>query len=361
MKRLRWLISACMGTGLLLASSAGAAVTIGPDPLPKRTGVVSHGGATVFVNSVVPGATLTAPTDGVVVRWRARRGSGGGGMPADTIRLRILRSTGLLNEFTAVGTSEPHEVPGASSDPVDVYEYPTRLPIAAGDTIGLGTTASAAPYRAETGAAYVIRKNAFADGETAVFEDEGPFPNDYALFNADIEPDCDGDGYGDETQDPEIPLIASCGFVPTVEPPPVNPPPRLKALRVTNRRFAVTGRKLRGVKRSTVLRYWLSEPATVAFLVRRKLIGREVGGACKRRTEANRKRRKCLLRYRYIGKFARAGEQGANGDRFAGRVRDRNGKLIRLKPGVHRVTALATDVGGAVSAPRSAWFRVAPR
>jgi hypothetical protein len=30
-------------------------------------------------------------------------------------------------------------------------------------------------------------------------------------FNVDVEPDCDGDGLGDETQDPELPLGQACG------------------------------------------------------------------------------------------------------------------------------------------------------
>jgi hypothetical protein len=192
MRNVRWLVLAGLAATLAaatlaLAGPARAAVTIGPDPLPQRTGVLSHAGGTIFATGALPGATLASPIDGAVVRWRVRRGSGGGAMPADTITLRILRGTGIANQFTAVGTSAPHEVPGAVNDPVDVYEYPTRLPIAAGDRIGLGTTSSAVTYREETGTSYLVRTNPLADGETATFE-LGAFPNLYILVNADVQP-----------------------------------------------------------------------------------------------------------------------------------------------------------------------------
>jgi hypothetical protein len=193
-----WVAVALGLVGLATPTTASAATTIGPNPLPQRTGVV--GAARTFTNSVVPGVELASPIDGVVVRWRVRRGSGGGGMTADTITLRVLRPTGVVSQFTAVGTSEPHMVPGGAVDPVDVYEYPTRLPIAAGDRIGLGTTAQTATYRTMTNASYLERDPPLADGATATF-DPGTFPNLYVLVNADVEPDCDSDGFGDETQD----------------------------------------------------------------------------------------------------------------------------------------------------------------
>jgi hypothetical protein len=198
---------ALLGALVLLATpaSAQAVVTIGPNPLLQRSGVVGEGGARIFTNNVVPAAgltsaQLTSPIDGVVVRWRVRRGSGGGGMAADTVTLRVLHPTGAVNQFTAVGTSEPHMVPAGSSDPVDVYEYPTRLPIAAGDRVGLGTTVGQATYRNATTASYLVRLSALADGATATFA-AGGFPNLYVLVNADVEPDADSDGFGDETQD----------------------------------------------------------------------------------------------------------------------------------------------------------------
>ena len=128
----------------------------------------------------------------------------------------------------------------------------------------------------------------------------------------------------------------------SVPPPPTTstpPAPQLKHLRVANRRFATTkagkqdGRR---VKRSTTLSYWLSESAKVTFKIFRKVIGRRVGGKCTHRTQANRKHGQCVLRSRYVGLFKRAGERGGNRDRFAGRVRARSGKHVKLAPGTYR-------------------------
>lgn len=203
---------ACISAALSIAAPAHAAVTIGPNPLPERSGVVGAGGAKIFTTSVASGIALASPIDGVVVRWRVRRGVGPGVLVAEKVSLRILRGTGSADQFTAMGTSEVHDVPLSTTDPVEVYEYTTRLPIAAGDRIGLGTSVGEFPYRAAINASYLMRINPLADGETATFQ-AGAFSDRYVLVNADVEPDCDRDGFGDETQDPQIAPVASCGFV----------------------------------------------------------------------------------------------------------------------------------------------------
>ena len=57
------------------------------------------------------------------------------------------------------------------------------------------------------------------------------------------------------------------------------------------------------VRRGTTFRYRLSEPARVVFTIQRARSGRRVGGRCRARTKANRKRRKCT-RYVRVGRFA---------------------------------------------------------
>jgi len=191
MGRTRWIVLVGAAAALAAAVPARAAVTIGPDPLLERSSVISFASATIFATGDLPGVGVTAPIDGVVVRWRVRRGSGPGLLPEDTISLRILRGTATENEFTAVETSESHEVPSGATDPEAIHEYPTRMSIAAGDRIGLGTMTSTFPAREEAGASYLAWKNALADGESGLFE-VGGFENRYVLINADVEPDCDG-------------------------------------------------------------------------------------------------------------------------------------------------------------------------
>lgn len=213
MRKRLWLPLACLCVVLPIAAPADAAVTVGPNPLPERSGVVGSGNAKIFTTSVAPGVSLASPIDGVVVRWRVRRGQkqGPGILAADKVSLRILRSTGVTDQFTAVGTSEIHDVPSSTTDPIDVYEYTTRLPIAAGDSIGLGTAVGEFPFRSALNAFYLMRLSPLADGQTATFS-PGMVSDRYVLVNADVEPDCDKDGFGDETQDPTIPQIPSCGF-----------------------------------------------------------------------------------------------------------------------------------------------------
>ena len=155
---------------------------------------------------------------------------------------------------------------------------------------------------------------------------------------------------------PPPPATEESPPAPAPSTPPASTPPQLKHLGVTARRFSTTkpGKHARHrVKHSTILRYWLSEPAKVTFKVYRKVIGRKVSGKCSRWNKADRKHKHCLLRYRYVGLFKRAGEQGGNRARFAGRVRARHGKHVKLSPGTYRVKATATDADGGRSAPRS--------
>jgi hypothetical protein len=204
-------LAASATIALAIPSPAPAAITLGPNPLPQRTSVISSAGARIFANNVVPGASLTAPLDGVVVRWRVRRGPGPGTLEATTLTLRILRPTGVANEFTASGTSDAHAVPSGSSDPIDIYEFPTQLPIKTNDRLGLGTTPVSEFAALELAGASYLRTNALDDGQTAIF-DVGAFADRAVLMNADIEADCDQDGLGDETQDADLSACHSNAF-----------------------------------------------------------------------------------------------------------------------------------------------------
>lgn len=154
---------------------------------------------------------------------------------------------------------------------------------------------------------------------------------------------------------------------PATTPRPAKPAPRLKALRVSNHVFADTAagkekaKRRRHLKRSTIFRYRLSEPAKVTFTVSRKVLGRRVGGRCRRRTRANRGRKRCVLGFRRVGSpFARNAKRGAERIRFAGKVPRRSGSgRRRLRPGVYRVTAVAIGADGRRSRPRRASFRIA--
>ena len=192
--------------GLLIAAApASAAVTVGSDLTAIADGGLQCGSppdgpACTAAPLTIPGAQLTAPTDGVVVRWRIKVGMPGS--VAQPVRFRVIRQSGGLAPGTGVGTSAAEMVPATPG----VYTFATRLPIRAGDTIGIDCCPNPKLGRYfdfdSPTSTYQFWDEPLADGETAA-----PFPipgTMELLVNADIEPDCDGDGLGDESQDSAV-------------------------------------------------------------------------------------------------------------------------------------------------------------
>jgi hypothetical protein len=130
---------------------------------------------------------------------------------------------------------------------------------------------------------------------------------------------------------------------PAGEPPAGGAPdttrPRLSRPRLARRRFA--GR--------TVLRFTLSEPATVRLSIERALPGRRVGRSCRAPSRRNRGRRRCT-RYGPAGRRTVRARAGANA------VRLRGGR-----PGAYRLTITAVDAAGNVSRRARLPFTVVAR
>jgi hypothetical protein len=164
-------------------------VTIGPDPLPVPTGSLSAGTCCIltYVNLTHPTATLAAPSGGVITRWRVHEPP----LQPGVMRPRVLRpAPGGLFQGVASGA----EVPVASSG--TLVTHATRLPIAAGDYFGVN--ANTGPVAGGGGTGFQVYVSPIADGSIGA----NPQGNGGLItVNADIEPDADGDGFGDETQD----------------------------------------------------------------------------------------------------------------------------------------------------------------
>jgi hypothetical protein len=172
--------------GLAAAAPARGAVTIGSTlQNAPNTGIGLLGGIT-FAPTAVPAGVLTAPSAGVITRWRVRNGV----IPTPA-RLQVIhRDAG-----TAVEVAHTADV----SVPADATKtYDTRTPIAAGDTIAVVCCANGGSM--------------FAGGTGGTVETWSPplsttasAPNGgdvvELLVNADMEPDADTDEFGDETQD----------------------------------------------------------------------------------------------------------------------------------------------------------------
>ena len=244
MMRLTALASVSIVAAVAAPSLASASVTIGGDLAVTGTPIQCDPGggkACELAQLSLAGAQTQAPFSGVVVRWRVNGASG-------PLALRVLRAAGNFNH-TFVSTSGL-----GTPATTGVATFPTRLPINAGDHVGIevgpsSEVSSTVPSPAGASAAVWP---ATADGFAAA-----PLVTGDAVFayDADVEPDADGDGFGDETQD-QCPANASTpGPCPLAAPPPApdTTPPVLSA----------SGRRAKLSKRGSVSFFVMSnESAT---------------------------------------------------------------------------------------------------
>jgi uncharacterized repeat protein (TIGR01451 family) len=168
-------------------AAAHGATTVGSDLAKAATQTVCGTACTAFTADKASGApSAVAPVGGVIVRWRVKTGADASGLA-----LRTMRSAGT-GSYAGVGASETQAVSKSG-----IATFATRLPVTAGDIIGLddGGGGEVAAVSSTTDVfAFGTRLGAFAQIPSKKAGRE-------LLVNADIEPDADGDGYGDETQD----------------------------------------------------------------------------------------------------------------------------------------------------------------
>jgi hypothetical protein len=186
------------------------------------------------VHEALPGRPTTSPYDGVVVRWRV--------LAVGPAALFVARYTGD-DTVLRTATSEfanPTSVSTAAT-------YPTRLPIKAGEGVGIMID----------DVTQIAGRGGVAGGDTDLFESFPPTTTptladtaDQAVeiaYNADVEPDADGDGYGDETQDACPTSAATQSPCPT-SPPTAAPP----VVVVARQKISVTRRGVAPVRLSCV-------------------------------------------------------------------------------------------------------------
>lgn len=262
---------------------------------------------------------VTSPINGVVTSWKVKSNDGTG---TQSLSMRVLRPAGGAS-YTGAGTSAP------IAPSVGINTASTQLRINAGDSIGLNNSQSKLVFANTPGANTLAwgNPNGFANGLNDGATGTGQaFGNKETLVQANVEPDADNDGLGDETQDP----------CPT-EPGPVcktpNPndktAPKITGAKAKPKKFAVNRKgqsaaKKKATPKGTMFSYKLSEPATVMFTVERKRTKRKHG---KKRTV-----------YKRSGRFTIAGATGKNANAFSGLI-----KKKALKPGSYRAVLSAVD------------------
>jgi hypothetical protein len=311
--------------GLLLLPATGQAATVFGSRLnhdPTDTSCKMVGPCTIvsFIHPSEPNGdpySGGAPVSGVITKFRVRAYAQE--VPGQiTFRVADINLVEPNNNSSALATAtgtgptvtiKPEEM--ALETPIT--EVSGRLPVKKGQHLAIDTTPSiAAVYNSNGSKFSYLFAPPLVDGSGARGSTEAV---NELLVAATIEPDVDGDGFGDETQD-------QCPSQASTQGPCDTTPPVVKGL---------------GVSKG-VISYTLSEAATVSFLLEKKVAGRRVGGKCVKQSAKNRSHKRCA-RFKPIGaKFAGSGKNGAN------QVTLPNGK--KLRPGTYRLTMTAIDVAG---------------
>jgi hypothetical protein len=282
-----------------------------------------------------------APSDGVIVRWRARM--------VGSAQLVVARYTADDTAFR-VAISDP----ASGSTTASPMEAATRLPIKAGDRIGIALPGPTQilfrdPHTGADTDFWSEAPNNFDTTPKAAGSADGQLT---LLFNADLEADADGDGFGDESQDGCPTDPARQGACADVTIPLFYGRASASPASFLVDRSGAAEQPVSGATRGTTFGYRLSEPARVTFRIERRTSGRKVRKRCVRPTRRNRRRKRCV-RYVRVGAFAQDGGAGANQKRFSGRIGRR-----ALRPGRYRALLTARDSAGLVSKPATVRFRV---
>lgn len=241
------------------ATIAQGATVLGP-ALPQGTAdanLCSGGVACTFVNTALGAAGPRQATDGVITSWRIQSGSVGA-----PVRLRVLRPEG-------VGTFRSVAAGGLDTTGVGpLTEFPARLPIAAGDTIGVDNNTSALIF-AQVGGGTMIFNPGLSDGATAIPAFTAPSLLTILLANATVEADADRDGFGDETQD-------QCPADRSRQATPCAPEFGVGVLTLSPGKVRLPI----GATKTVAAKFTLSRPATVTLTVEVRKPGRLVGDGC---------------------------------------------------------------------------------
>ncbi len=181
---------------LLVVPGAASAATQFGQLAPQGAGLsctANSGHAPSTLASGQPNPYTVPDGGGVITEWRTRAGAGGG-----SLALQALAQDQMNNGTYTVLAESRVETPTAST----VNTFKTRLPVAGGEVLGLRVVAGSPDCR-YTGATGITEWSI----TPAPQPNSGPvaYPTgtgDTAInARATLEPDKDGDGFGDETQD----------------------------------------------------------------------------------------------------------------------------------------------------------------
>ena len=194
-------VTAIAAAALMVAPSlATGATTIGQTFTPDATCVSNF----TRVQSVAPSGQYAAPADGVITRWSFQAGA----TPPTGLKFKVGRAAPGADfttnaTFTIIGES-------FSVNPVasTLNSYPIQIPVQAGDRIGQFQTSGGNCRRTDPIYTHHSTSGDQPPGSSLSY---GPFSASQLDISAILEPDCDKDGFGDETQDQNLSTCAAPG------------------------------------------------------------------------------------------------------------------------------------------------------
>ena len=181
-----------MAAGIVLLAtpaSASGATQIGETFLPS-----APNSNDTNLQSGSPAGQYTAPFSGVITSWSFQAGA-----DPPTLNFKVARSAGG-NDFTIVGESGLKTGIVANT----LHTFPARIPAQGGDVIGFFVGDPGEVSR--TGATGYTVGDDDDDLDQSVGRTDlyAPTAGTQLDLSAILEPDCDADGFGDESQDPEL-------------------------------------------------------------------------------------------------------------------------------------------------------------
>jgi hypothetical protein len=200
-------------------------VTIGQvDPAPGSFSCSTNND--YLQSSVTSGKAYVVPGTGIITSWSHNAIAGAG----QNFAMKVFRKVADPATYMVVGHDGPRPLTQSA-----LNTFQASIPVRPGDILGansgsVGGSLTGCRFAAPSpGDSYLIRSNSnLADGETDAFM---AFPNSRINISARLEPDCDSDGLGDETQDTNL---SSCAPAPGPAPtPPGQPPGTCKGIAAT--------------------------------------------------------------------------------------------------------------------------------
>jgi hypothetical protein len=187
---------------ITIPGSASAATTIG-QVAPSTPAVDCGENQDLLQPTVTSGNAYVVPAGlGAITSWSTNADADADQM----LTMKVFRKIGDPATYQVIRHDGPNPL-----DSGVLNTFPTSLAVNPGDVLGLNVPSDPSPGSPScrfsvTGDSYLFKSGNLPDRQSDVFAPG--IPNFRVNVSAVVEPDCDGDGFGDETQDQNL---SSCG------------------------------------------------------------------------------------------------------------------------------------------------------